>query len=397
MRIPILTTLRRIPGYAPFSLAALLLGAAGSFTGPFMPVFGREAVGMSPLALGVYLTLTALSSIVISTLLGRLSDRLHDRKPVVLTTLVAAILGYALLATTRQYGLVLLVGCALLGTAAGAFPQLFALARTHFASAGDAPAEQGVITLRSLISLAWMAGPAIAALILARGDFRSLFVVTAAAYALVALPVLLTRTRPPGDRPVVHAASFQEAAPTRPLWLVCLSFVLFGMANVMGFIALPIFVTENLHAGTGTVGFLVGLCALLEVPFILSFALFRRPWSNERLIALSFALFVLYFVLTALAPGVWLLALAQLVRAVVIAVTTTLGMEYFQELLPGRVGSALTLYNNTGSVGSILSGVVSGAFAQAFGYQAVFGLCGVLTGAAFVLLLVAMRAGGRHH
>ncbi len=395
MQMTALSTLRSVPGYARYSLAALLLGFAGSFTGPYLPLFGRDAVGMSPFALGVFMTLTALAGIVISTLLGRLSDRLPDRRPIVLLTVVAAGIGYALLTVTRQYELVVLIGCLLLGTGAGSFPQLFALARTHFLAAGTEAAEQGTIALRSIISIAWMVGPALGALLIAQGSFTLLFAVTAVAYALVALPVVVTR---PGARRAprtVPLTSFQADAPSRPLWLVCLAFVLYGMSNVMGFIALPLVVTENLGGTSATVGLIVGLCALLEVPFILSFAVFRRPLTNERLIVLSFALFILYFALVAVAPGVWLLAAAQLVRAIVISVTTTLGMEYFQELMPGKVGSALTLYNNTTSVGSILSGVTSGVFAQAYGYQSVFWLCGVMTGLAFVLLVVAIRLGTR--
>ncbi|BDP44459.1 putative sugar efflux transporter (plasmid) [Deinococcus aetherius] len=396
-----LSFLRHIPHFTPFAVAALLLGTATSFTGPYLPLFAREAAHMSPLSLGVFMTLVSLSGILISTGLARWSDRRPGNRAVVLLTVLAAAVGFALLSMTRSYLPLVLIGCLFLGTGAGAFPQLFALARAGFGMAGPELAERGMITLRSVFSMAWMLGPAVAALILARLGFTGLFLATAACYLTVGLPLLLARFRPAPRPPASERDSAGtppgDAGPARrPLALVALSFVLYGISNNMGFIALPLHVTGALHAPESTVGFLVGLCALLEIPFILGFALWPRRVPHERLITLSFALFAGYFVLLALAPAVWVLAAAQLVRAAVIAVTTTLGMAYFQELMPGRTGTALTLYTNTGSVGAVLSGVVSGAFAQAFGYQAVFLLCAGLTGAAFLLLaaLTLRQPGG---
>ncbi len=389
-----LTGLRHVPHYPHYAMSALLLGSAASFAVPYMPLFGRNAAHMTPIALGVYMTLTALSGIFISTLLARRSDRSANNKPLVLLAVLASAMGYALLCTTRSYVPIVLIASLFLGTGAGAFPQLFALAKRSFGSAGAEAADRGMIALRSMFSIAWMLGPAGAALILTAGGFNALFLATAALYVLVGVPLLLARPRAAAPAPPAERTPEGGRGSVRPLVGAALSFVLFGMSNNMGFIALPLHVTGALHASEGTVGFLVGLCAFLEIPFILSFALVRRRPSNERLITLSFAMFVLYFVLMAVAPGVWLLAVAQVIRAAVVAVTTTLGMAYFQDLMPGRTGTALTLYTNTNSVGSVLSGVVSGAFAQAFGYQAVFVLCAALTGAAFALLFVTtMRRG----
>ncbi|WP_019587473.1 sugar efflux transporter [Deinococcus apachensis] len=391
-----LSTLRHMPRFPNFSVAALLLGTAASFAMPYLPLFGRNEAHMSPLALGVFMTLLSLGGILISTGLARWSDRRANNKRLVLLAVTAAALGFVSLSVTRSYVPLVLIACLCLGTGTSAFPQLFAFARREFGAAGPEAAERGMITLRSMFSLAWMLGPAVAAVILAASGFTGLFLATAAFYLAVGLPLLLIRSRTAGQTPTPAAATTPGGPARRPLALVALSFVLYGVSNNMGFIALPLHVTDGLHAPESTVGFLVGLCAFLEIPFILSFALFSRRFSNERLITLSFALFVLYFLLMAFAPAVWLLAVAQLVRAAVIAVTTTLGMAYFQELMPGRTGTALTLYTNTNSVGAVLSGIVSGAFAQAFGYQAVFLLCAALTGAAFVLLgAVTLRRPGR--
>ncbi|GGO38769.1 sugar efflux transporter [Deinococcus humi] len=386
-----LSSLRHVPGFPQFSASALLLGTGASFAVPYMPLFARNEAHMSPLLLGIFMTLMSLSGVLISTQLARWSDGRIGSKPIVLTALLGAAIGYVLLCTTHSFVPLVLIACVFLGTGAAAFPQLFAFARTHFSLAGEEAADRSMITLRSMFSVAWMLGPAAAAIILGAAGFRGLFLATAACYLLVSLPLALARSRPVSQAPAVSETAEDGSGPRRPLALVALCFVLYGMSNTMGFIALPLHVTGALHEPSSTVGWLIGLCAFLEIPFILGFALFSGRFSNERLIHLSLGLFMVYFVVMAVAPSVWLLAAAQLIRAAVIAVTTTLGMAYFQELMPNRTGTALTLYANTNSVGAVLSGIVSGAFAQAFGYQAVFLLCAALTGAAFLLLSVITR------
>ena len=55
-----------------------------------------------------------------------------------------------------------------------------------------------------------------------------------------------------------------------------------------------------------------------------------------------------------------LLAL-QLFNAVFIGIVAGIGMLWFQDLMPGRAGSATTLFTNSISTGVILAGVIQGA------------------------------------
>lgn len=372
-----------------------MVGLAASFAGPYIPLFGVSEAHMTPLALGIFMSLLAVSSIGISLLLGRWSDRRPSRKPVVLLAMGAAALGFVLLCLTRSYLPLLLIACVFLGTGAASFPQLFALAKAQLQGADPAASEQGVTALRSVFSLAWVAGPAVGAWIVAKGSFNGLFLTTAALYAAAAL-VVLGLGRPGSAAAARRSAPVSPAGPSIPLWQIVASFVLYGTAASMGSIALPLYVTGTLHGSPGEVGLLIGFCALLEIPVMLSFVLLPRHFSTHSLVVFGFLLFVLYFALLWAAHGLALLMLAQAVRAVVVGIAASLGMAYFQELMPGRVGAATTLFANTTSLGSMLAGVVSGGVAQAFGYHAVFLLCTLLSGLAGLLLFSAGRsAAGR--
>ena len=391
MNLNTLLSLKNVPGYTGLVVTTLLLGFATSFAMPYMSLFGVQRVGMSPGQLGLYLTVVALSSITISTLLARRSDRLPDRRPVVLAATAAGALGFVLLSYATAYLPVLLISAACLGTGAAAFPQVFALARAEAGAAG----EQGMTVLRSVFSLAWVVGPGVGAALLSGLSFKGLFLGTAACYALAAVPVLrrIRSPLPPAPTPEEEAPT-APATPPRPMHWVALSFVLYGTAMNMGSSAFPIHVTQGLGASEGNVGFLVGLCALLEIPIMLAFALRARATSNEKLILWGMLLFAAYYVVVFVAPSVPWLAAAQAIRAVVVAILATLGMAYVQELMPNRVGVATTLYANTMNAGSLLGGLGLGVGAALFGYHAVFLLCVALSLAAWGLLLATRRGLG---
>jgi SET family sugar efflux transporter-like MFS transporter len=102
--------------------------------------------------------------------------------------------------------------------------------------------------------------------------------------------------------------------------------------------------------------------------------------------------FVAYFLLVVVSSTMPLLIGTQLARGTAIAVVGALGITYMQDLIPGATGRATTLYANTLTVGSLISGVVVGATAQALGYRATLLLCAVLSAVGCVLLASARQS-----
>ena len=390
-----LPQIARLPHAPGLTLAVLLLGLATSLAGPFMSLFAVQQVGMTPLQLGLFLTFNALSAVLVSTRLGRWADRRSDRKPLVLLTLAAGVLAYLALSGVRSVYGVMATGVLLLAVSSAAFPQVFAFARSGFAQApGDLP-EKAVTVLRAVFSFAWVVGPGVGAAVLGRWSFSGVFLLAALCYALAGLPLLFIRPLAPAPAQPNSAPSplTQELAapPAPPMGWVVAAFTLYGMAMHMGMVMFSLFVTETLHGTSAQVGFLVGLCALLEIPVMLLFVLSKRLPGVEWLIKAGLLLFVVHFALIYLAQGMPLLIATQVLRAAVLAVMAGLGMTYFQQLMPGRFSAATTLYSNTSVVGSMLSGIVAGAWAQVFGYRPVFLLCAALSLAAWGMMLWATR------
>lgn len=82
------------------------------------------------------------------------------------------------------------------------------------------------------------------------------------------------------------------------------------------------------------------------------------------------------------------LLILQLFNAVFIGIVAGIGMLWFQDLMPGRAGSATTLFTNSISTGVILAGVIQGALSQSYGHAAVYWMIAAIS---VVTLLLTCR------
>ena len=60
-------------------------------------------------------------------------------------------------------------------------------------------------------------------------------------------------------------------------------------------------------------------------------------------------------------------------------------MLWFQDLMPGRAGSATTLFTNSISTGVILAGVIQGALSQSYGHAVVYWVIAAISVVTLVL------------
>ncbi|MDG6106300.1 MFS transporter [Dactylosporangium aurantiacum] len=380
------------PKLPPLLVGVLVLGIADSMIGPYLVLLGTDRARLSPVQVGVFMSLIAASGLAVSTWLGRRFDASHGRWPA-LVAVAAPAAGYLALTTTTSYALLLLIAGALLGAGMAAFPQLFALARTHLDGASGA-GRAGTPLLRSVWSLAWAIGPLIGAGVLAWQGYRGLLVLTALAFGLVALPVLLLGPTPaPAPGPAEDAGARRAG---RTVLLAAASFTLFHTAMLAGSVALPLYVTRTLDRPDSVVGLLFSACAIVEIPAALALVLLPERARRRPVILAGMVVFVAYFLLVAASTTVAGLVGTQVARGVGIAVVGALGITYMQDLLPGATGRATTLFANTLTFGSLVSGVLGGAAVQALGPRAALLLCGGIAAAGWVLLAAAGRepAGG---
>jgi len=180
----VLTPLRTLFHHREFLVvlaACVVLGLSASFVTPFLSMFGTIEVGMSPAVFGAFMTVTAVSSILIATWLAHRSDTQHSRRGMLLLGAAGGMLGYLGFAFVRDPAGLVVIGSLALGVASITFAQLFAHARETLGRSGVPPGEAPLYMnlFRMFFALAWTVGPAAAAATLHLYSFRGLFLVAA--------------------------------------------------------------------------------------------------------------------------------------------------------------------------------------------------------------------------
>jgi MFS transporter, SET family, sugar efflux transporter len=369
-------------------VCVLLLGLADSMIGPYLVLFGADRARLSPLQVGVFLSVIAVSGLFVTPWLGRRYDRGAGRWPAMVAVLAPAV-GYLALSTTTRYALLLVIGAGLLGAGLAAFSQVFALARTHLDRASGGASRRGTLALRSVFSLAFAIGPIVGAAALAWRGYGGLLLLTSLTFALITAPLLLL-----GATPVTARTAPEERKPSRlrrPVLLVVASFTMFNTAMGVGAVALPLYVTRTLALPVRDVGLLASTCALVEIPAALSLMLLPARVRQQRVLLLGMLLFVVYFVLVPASSSLPLLIATQVARGMAIAAVNALGITYMQDLMPEATGRATALFANAFITASLVSGLVAGAAAQGLGYRAALLLCGLISAAGCVLLISARQ------
>jgi MFS transporter, SET family, sugar efflux transporter len=346
-------------------------------------------VHASPIRVTVYLVVAPLAAVVVSTLLGRLSDRRAIRRRLLIGAALAGCTSSVLFAVVRDYWVLLALVASTTATAGSLVPQVFAYART--ALRGSGRGAMTLSSLRTLFSVAWVAGPPAAAVVLGAGGFTAVYAFSAVMYAIAAViaylglveqePVRLPAEGMPGDPAPVASL---DAAP-RVIRFTQAAFMLLQCASNLGVQLMSLFVLHDLHGTIRQSGLILGLCAGLEVPLMLGLGLLASRVPLRRLILIGPLFSVAYFSIAAISTHTWQLAAAQILNAGAIAAIQGLGVTYFQDLIPRHPGRASTLYSNGFPAGAMLAGPILGV-ATHIGYRYGYAAAVVLGVAGFVLL-----------
>ena len=391
----------------PLAVVFLAIGISTAVMGPFLSLFLSSEVDAGPLQVTIFLVGSPLAGVAASALVARFSDRRPIRRRLMIAASVAGVLSAGLTAFLRDY--ITLLATALTATAFAwaLYPQAFAYAREVLERVQPSRAAMGISSLRTVFSLAWVAGPPLAVFLLTAGGFRLLYAVAATAYALAGLvAIFLLKDTPAAaripaagrpavpvaaDRPDSSAPSprgVDSAGPSRAvLWLTVAAFTFLQCPMTLGLQALPLYASHDLGGKVADAGLILGLCAFLEIPLMLALGWLTTRVRLRMLLLTGAFCGVVYELLASLATGVPFLVAGQVLNAFFIAAVTGLGITYMQDMLPAHPGRATTLFANSYPIGAVLAGPLFG-LAQAFGFRWAFVLSAGLCAAGLAILLV---------
>jgi SET family sugar efflux transporter-like MFS transporter len=373
---------------------SVLLGLAYSFVLPFFSLFATVEVGMTPWTFGVFMIVTSLSGIGVSTALARWSDTHLSRRTVMLLGSAAGALGYLGDALVRDVVWLTVIGSTFLAVSTITFSQFFAHVRELLARC-DVPARETPLYMnvfRLTYALAWTVGPALAAWVMVLYSFRGTFAVAAAVFALLGLLVFcfIPAAPPPATLNAAARVPLRRALRRPDIFVSFLAFVFVSAASALCMINLPLFVLDALKGTPGDIGVIYSLAPIFELPLMFYFGLRASRGDHDRVIQIGFALAIAYYGSLSLVQAPWHIYPLQILGAATTAVTSGVAITYFQNHLPGQAGTATNLFSSAGRFGSMTGFLLFGWLARDWGHRALLIVGAGLAATAFGLLTYLM-------
>ncbi|HZY68641.1 MAG TPA: MFS transporter [Devosia sp.] len=371
----------------------LFTGVGFAATVPYAGIVAIEGLGISNASYGLILTAGSLIGALASVVLGWLSDRIDDRRLLVIACSFIAVLGQGLVWAVREPWAFVVSNCVLMPLGGALYSQTLAFARAYLASRGGAQVDFLITMIRAIYAVSWVIAPPLAGWIAATYTVFDPFLVAGLAFLLCTL--LFVLLLPDGETRLPSPRSDPAAAPpasSMPLYMGIgiAGIIAVTTAQRLNGIATPLAIINHWGGSLADVGYYAALAALIEIPFMVGWAFITRRIPLPLAIAIASAIYALYVWLagnvTTMAQLYWL----QGLNGISTAALMSLPIPYIQEAIRGRVGLSTSLLDVTFVVAGLVS---SGVFALVAGentYLPIFGI------AAIVSVLGAVLAGIAH-
>ncbi|KEQ01025.1 Major Facilitator Superfamily [Snodgrassella alvi SCGC AB-598-J21] len=371
-----------------FLVAAFIIGIAGALQAPTLSRYLAEDVKVNPYQVGLFYSINAVAGIVISFLLAQYSDNKGVRRNIILFCCLMGIGNCITFAFSRQYFILVTVGIFFSAFTSAAMPQIFASAREYTDKTGrNVVVFNGI--LRAQLSLAWVIGPPLSFALAVNYGFTIMYLSAAAMFFVAMLIVFLCF-------PVIkHPASVtKKQEPKEKIFnnpnviLLFIASISMGTANMMYLIDMPLYIDDILPGSPSLPGHLMGIAAAIEIPAMLIASMLVPRFGNKNLICFAVICGIIFYIGMVSTQNEWMLIGLQFFNGLFIGIIASIGLIYFQDLLPKRTGVASTLFNNCISCSIILAGMLQGVISANFGHQSIYTISLAMVILSFILCLI---------
>ncbi|KRB01181.1 hypothetical protein ASD83_06570 [Devosia sp. Root685] len=324
-------------------------GVTYAATMPYASLVGVDTLGMSPGWFASVMSVGAVLGTFVSLGLGYLSDKLPDRRLLVLITALAGVIGHGMIYLWPTQVSFMLVMALIMPVAGACYGQCFAFVRVYYLRHQPARADFMVTAMRTVFTLAWIIVPPVAGWVAAKFSIFNVFLMSSLSYAAMGCIFALLVSN--------KATAVQMPAPVRAEGASLLSTFALPFGTLAGLIGLVVmtaamriltftvslFIVTDLGGTVTDVGFYAGITAAVEAPCMLLLAYLTTRFSKETLLVAAgivMAVFIgLVSILTSMTALYWLLILNGLGTAALMSIN----IAYVQDAIKGRVGLSTSL------------------------------------------------------
>jgi len=362
-------------------LAALAWGLQFAFLNPALALVLTLQLHASTAQVGLVLALYNGSGFIASLVLPAWADRRREYLGLMIGCGACAFVLAVVLALTSSL-VVATVALIVVGAPAGVGSSLYF---AHLRAAGWGRAA--VMNTRAMVSLAWVAGPPLATLLVGTVGPRSLPAAIVALSVIGTITILMMRRAQGGY--AERAARTEESDGALSRWrvsAVVVAFVALQATNAAMSSVMTLFVVKSLHLHAVWGGAALAVAALAEVPALYALGRLSNRFAPATLLAVGSMTGIAFYALMAVVHDPVSLVAVQLLNAWFFATVTGIGLTWFQDIIP-RPGLASGLFTNTRRIGSIVAGGVVAVAGTSFGYPGMFLGCAALSAAGLSIIL----------
>lgn len=352
--------------FIKLSILLFICSSASALVNPFLSIFLSQNLNASASQIGLFVSLNSISGIIISTILGRISDKASDGRIILAIAILAGLIGYILYALITQFYLLLIVSIIFIGLSSVINSQIFVYAKQNFD--GDEKSQSKITFLRTFVSIAWVSSPLLGALLDDKLGFNGLFLGTSISY-LFSFIILIIFFKP---KPKEHIEPKKNDIKKDKVYsnkYIIECFIVFTLLQVINTVlntSVPLYVTENLHYGNAYIGIISSFAAFAEIPFMIILASLSIKFPIKHLINAGIITCLCFLILLLYVNNIYLIIFIHILKAVFVSAYMGIGIAFFQDMMPNRYGTSTTLYTNTTRLGTILGGMVISMFSVSY-------------------------------
>ena len=371
-----------------FLVAAFIIGIAGALQAPTLSRYLAEDVKVNPYQVGLFYSINAVAGIVVSFLLAQYSDNKGVRRNIILFCCLMGIGNCITFAFSRQYLILVTVGIFFSALTSAAMPQIFASAREYTDKTGrNVVVFNGI--LRAQLSLAWVIGPPLSFALAVNYGFTIMYLSAAAMFFVAMLIVFLCFPVIKRPASVTKKQEPKEKIFNNPnVILLFIASISMGTANMMYLIDMPLYIDDILPGSPSLPGHLMGIAAAIEIPAMLIASMLVPRFGKKNQICFAVICGIIFYIGMVSTQNEWMLIGLQFFNGLFIGIIASIGLIYFQDLLPKRTGVASTLFNNCISCSIILAGMLQGVISANFGHQSIYTISLAMVILSFILCLI---------
>lgn len=347
-----------------------LLGAAMFSSGitfastlNYAAIVGIDTLGIPNGFYSMLLMAASLIGAAASLALGHLSDRVRDRRVLVIGCALAGALGFGLIFWLRSPLAYIVSTVAIMPFGMAVFSQSFSFARSYYNVADPARAEFMNSVLKTIFSVAWAVVPPLVGWVAATTSVFNVYGIAALSYLAIAAIFMVLLRNPaakigaPARR---DAGKPEKARVDRTILVGTTGVVLILLAVQLNTVTVPLLITSTLRASYAELGWFAGIAAAIELPCILGWGYLLRWVPKYAIIVVASVLYAIYLVGLSQAQSMETVLWLQLINGPATAALLSIPISYMQDAIRNRVGLSTSLLDTSRVVAVVASALIFG-------------------------------------